>query len=54
MIHEVQNNMKRILLNKRPHDISLAPLRDEICRVYQAVNDGHFVITFQREKFQKT
>ena len=48
MIHEVQNQMKCILLNERPRDISLVRLRDQICRVYQSVN----VITFQRRKLQ--
>ena len=39
MIHVLQNQMKRILLNERPRDISVVQLRDLICRVYQTVND---------------
>ena len=50
MIHEVQIQMKCILLNKRPHDISLARLRDQICRVYQSVS--LLLLQFQRRKFQ--
>ena len=38
MIYVVKNQIKySILLNKRPRDISL--VRDQICSVYQAVND---------------
>ena len=39
MIHVVRNQIKCILVNERPRDISLARLRDQICRVYQSVND---------------
>ena len=35
-------------LNKRPHDISLAQLHDQICCVYQTV----LLLQFQRRKFQ--
>ena len=45
--------MKRILLLKRPHDISLARLREQICRVYQTLNDVSVCYYFQRRKFQK-
>ena len=38
MIHVVRNRIKYILVNARPRDISLAPIRDLICRVYQSVN----------------
>ena len=39
MIHVVRNQIKCILVNERPCDISLAQLRDLICRtVYQSVN----------------
>ena len=38
MIYVVKNQIKySILLNERPRDISL--VRDQICSVYQAVND---------------
>ena len=39
VIHVVRNQIKCILVNERPRDISLARLRDLICRVYQSVND---------------
>ena len=39
MIHVVQNQMKCIVLNERPRNISLDQLRDLICLVYQTVND---------------
>ena len=39
MIHVVWNQMKCILLNERPRDISLVQFRDQICHVYQMVND---------------
>ena len=38
MIHVVRNQIKCILVNKRPRDISLARLGDLICHVYQSVN----------------
>ena len=40
-------------LNKRPHDISLAQLRDQICSVYQTVNDVS-VYYFSETKISKT
>ena len=56
MIHEVQYLMKCILLNKRPHDISLAlaRLRDHIGRVYQTVNDVSvcYYFSFRDENFK--
>ena len=36
MIHVVRKQIKCILVNERPRDISLARLRDLICRVYQS------------------
>ena len=36
MIHVVRNQIKCILIKARPRDISLARLRDLICRVYHA------------------
>ena len=39
MTHEVQNQMKCILLNEQPHDISLVELHDQICHVYWTMND---------------
>ena len=44
MIHVVRNQIKCILINERPRDISLARLRDLICRVYQSVNDVSVVL----------
>ena len=38
MVHVVRNQIKCILVNERPREISLARLRDLICRVYQSVN----------------
>ena len=38
MIHVVRKQIKYILVNERLRDISLARLRDVICRVYQSVN----------------
>ena len=38
MIHVVRKQIKYILVNERPHDISLVRLPDLICRVYQSVN----------------
>ena len=38
-IHKVQNQMKCILLNEQPRDISLVRLHDQICCVYQTMND---------------
>ena len=37
-IHVVRKQIKYILVNERPRDISLARLRDLICRVYKSVN----------------
>ena len=51
MIHVVRKQIKCILVNKRPLDISLARLRDLICRVYQNVNDVSVrYYIFQRRK----
>ena len=36
-IHVVRNQIRRMLVNERPRDISLARLRDLTCRVYQSV-----------------
>ena len=49
MIHVVRKQIKCILVNKRPRDISLARLLDLICRVYQSVNDVS-ICYFQRRK----
>ena len=38
MIHVVRNQIRCILVNQRPRDISLARLRDLTCRVHQSVN----------------
>ena len=38
MIYVVRNQIKCVLVNERPRDLSLARLRDLICRVYQRVN----------------
>ena len=38
MIHVVRKQIKCILVNERPRDISLARLRDLTCCVYQSVN----------------
>ena len=51
MIHVVRNQIKSLLVNERPRDISLARSRDLICRVYQSVNDvsvSYYI--FQRQK----
>ena len=51
MINVVRNPIKCILVNERPRDISLARLRDLICRVSQSVKDVsvcHYI--FQRRK----
>ena len=48
MIHVVRNQVRCILVNERPRDISLARLRDLICRVYQSVNDVS--VTFFRDE----
>ena len=51
IIHVVRKQIKFILLNERPCDISLARLRDLICRVYQCVNDVSVCCyIFQRRK----
>ena len=50
MIHVVENQMKFILLNERPRDISLGQLRDKLCCVYQIVNECHSVIILRDEK----
>ena len=47
------NLMKCILLNKRPHDISLGRLRDQICLFTGPWMAYQSVISFQRRKFQK-
>ena len=52
MIHEAQNQMKCILLSKQLRDISLALIRDQICRVYQTVND--ISSYFSETKISKT
>ena len=39
VIHVVRNQIKCVLVNERPRDISLARVRDLIRRVYQSVND---------------
>ena len=41
-------------LNKRPHDISLARLCDQICWVYQTVNDVSVCYYFSETKISKT
>ena len=38
MIHVVRNQIKCIFVNERPRDISIARLRDLVCRVYQSVD----------------
>ena len=38
LIHVVRKQIKCILVNERPRDISLVRLRDLICRVYKSVN----------------
>ena len=40
-------------LDKRLHDISLARLRDQICHVYQTVNDVsvYYYVSFRDENF---
>ena len=49
MIHVVRNQIKCILVNERPHDISW--LRDLICHVYQGMNDVSVCYyIFQRRK----
>ena len=48
MIHEAQNQMKCILLNKRPHDISLARLRDH---VYRTQWRFRFILKARNEDF---
>ena len=51
MIHIVRNQIKCILVNEQPRDISLARLRDLIRRVYQSVNDVSVCYyIFQRRK----
>ena len=52
MIHNIQNQMKCILLNKWLHDISLAQFRDQICLAvnYQTVNDVSACYYFQTDE----
>ena len=42
------------ILNKRPRDISLAQLRDQICHVYQTVNDVSvcYYFSFRDQNFK--
>ena len=54
MIHEAQNQMKCILLSKQLRDISLARIRDQICCVYQTVNDMSVSSYFSETKILKT
>ena len=35
---KIIRQIKRLLVNERPRDLSLARLRDLICRVYKRVN----------------
>ena len=51
VIHVVRNQIKCVFVKERARDVSLARLRDLICRVYQSVNDVSvcyyiFLITF--------
>ena len=50
MIHVVRKQIKCILVNERPRDISLGRLRDLICCVYMSVNACQSLITFFRDK----
>ena len=55
MIHVVRNQIRCMLVNERPRDISLARLRDLTCCVYQSVNRDEkthsaFQITWLEDK----
>ena len=52
--HVVRNHIRCILVNERPRDISLDRLRDQICRVYQTVNDVPVSHYLSETKISKT